>query len=52
LDLREIGFGDIDWINLAQDRNQCKALVNTAIKCWKVVEHLHNWQLLEKSSAP
>jgi hypothetical protein len=24
----EIGWGDIDWISLAQDRNQWKALVN------------------------
>jgi hypothetical protein len=22
MDLREIGWGDIDWINLAQDRDQ------------------------------
>jgi hypothetical protein len=22
LDLREIGFGDVDWIHLAQDRNR------------------------------
>jgi hypothetical protein len=28
LDLREIGCGDIDWISLAQDRNQWKDLVN------------------------
>jgi hypothetical protein len=27
--LREIGCGDMDWIDLAQDRNQWRALVNT-----------------------
>jgi hypothetical protein len=32
MDLREIGWGDMDWIDLAQDRNQWKAVVNTAIK--------------------
>jgi hypothetical protein len=29
MDLREIGFGDVDWIHLAQDRNRWWALVNT-----------------------
>jgi hypothetical protein len=28
MDLREIGFGDVDWIHLAQDRAQWWALVN------------------------
>jgi hypothetical protein len=23
-----------------------------SIKCWEVLEELHNWQLLEKGSAP
>jgi hypothetical protein len=27
-DLREIGWDDIDWINLAQDMDQWRALVN------------------------
>jgi hypothetical protein len=30
-DFREIGLGDMDWIDLVQDRNQWRALVNTAI---------------------
>jgi hypothetical protein len=29
LDLREIGWDGMDWIDLAQDRDQWKALVNT-----------------------
>jgi hypothetical protein len=29
MDLREIGWDGKDWINLAQDRNQWRALVNT-----------------------
>jgi hypothetical protein len=28
MDVREIGFGDVDWINLAQDRDRWRALVN------------------------
>jgi hypothetical protein len=29
MDLREIGWDDMDWIDLAQDRDQWKSLVNT-----------------------
>jgi hypothetical protein len=29
MDLKEIGWGDMDWIDLAQDRDQWRALVNT-----------------------
>jgi hypothetical protein len=29
IDLREIGWGGVDWIDLAQDRDQWRALVNT-----------------------
>jgi hypothetical protein len=31
MDLREIGWGGVDWIDLAQDRDQCRALVNTVM---------------------
>jgi hypothetical protein len=31
MDLREIGWGGMDWIDLAQDRDQWKALVNTVM---------------------
>jgi hypothetical protein len=31
MDLGEIGFGDLDWINLAQDRDRRRALVNTVM---------------------
>jgi hypothetical protein len=27
--LREIGWDGMDWIDLAQDRDQCRAVVNT-----------------------
>jgi hypothetical protein len=31
MDLREIGWGAMDWIHLAQDRDQWRALVNTVM---------------------
>jgi hypothetical protein len=31
LELREIGWGDMDWIDLAQDRDRWRALVNTVM---------------------
>jgi hypothetical protein len=31
MDLGEIGFGDLDWIRLAQDRDRWRALVNTVM---------------------
>jgi hypothetical protein len=31
MDLREMGWGGMDWIDLAQDRDQWRALVNTLI---------------------
>jgi hypothetical protein len=30
-DLGEVGWGDLDWIGLAQDRNRWRALVNSAL---------------------
>jgi hypothetical protein len=29
IDLRETGWGDMEWIHLAQDRDKWRALVNT-----------------------
>jgi hypothetical protein len=31
MDLVEVGWGDVDWIGLAQDRERCRALVNSAL---------------------
>jgi hypothetical protein len=27
----EVGWGDVDWIGLAQDRHRCRALVNAVL---------------------
>jgi hypothetical protein len=32
MDLEEVGWGDVDWIGLAQDRNRWRALVNSVLK--------------------
>jgi hypothetical protein len=32
MDLGEVGWGDVDWIGLAQDRNRRRALVNSVLK--------------------
>jgi hypothetical protein len=34
MDLREIGWIGRDWIDLAQDRNQWRALVNMVMNLW------------------
>jgi hypothetical protein len=31
MDVREIGWDDMDWIDLAQDRDQWRTLVNTVM---------------------
>jgi hypothetical protein len=31
MDLGEVGWGDVDWIGLTQDRNRWRALVNSIL---------------------
>jgi hypothetical protein len=58
MDLREIGWDGMDWIELAQDRDQWRALMNTVMNLWVpqnlwvFPEWLHNRQVLRKGSAP
>jgi hypothetical protein len=32
MDLKDIGWGGMDWFCLAQDKDQWRALVNTVVK--------------------
>jgi hypothetical protein len=34
MDLQEAGFGSMDWIDLAQDRESWQVLVNVVMKLW------------------
>jgi hypothetical protein len=34
MDLRETGWDGMDWIDLAQDRDQWRALVNKVMNLW------------------
>jgi hypothetical protein len=34
MDLREIGIDGVNWIQLAQDRVQWRAFVNTVMNLW------------------
>jgi hypothetical protein len=33
-DFQEVGCGSVDWIQLAQDRNKWRALVNVVMNLW------------------
>jgi hypothetical protein len=57
MDIREIGWDGVDWINMAQDgpmEGSCEHDIKPSgsIKSWEVLEWLHNWRLLKKGSAP
>jgi hypothetical protein len=44
IDLLEIGWGSVDWIGLAQDRDKWRALVN-AVMSLRVHKMLGNYQV-------
>jgi hypothetical protein len=57
MDIREIRWDGMDWIDLAQNRDQWRALergneLSGSIKRWELLEWLHNCRLLKKGSAP
>jgi hypothetical protein len=39
MDLREIGWGGVEWIHLAQDRDRWRALVNAVMNLWVLAPH-------------
>jgi hypothetical protein len=52
-DLGEVGWGDVDWIGLAQDRNRWRAREPSgSMKFWETIEWPNNWWTLEYCSAP
>jgi hypothetical protein len=44
MDLVEMGWGDLDWIDLAQDRERWRALVNSALDL-RVQKMLGNYRV-------
>jgi len=34
MDLQEVGCGDMDWINLAHNKDRWQALVNAVLNLW------------------
>jgi hypothetical protein len=34
MDLGDVGWGDVDWIGLAKDRNRWRALVKSVLNLW------------------
>jgi hypothetical protein len=57
MDLREIGWSVMGWIDLAQDRDQWEGPCeygnepSGSTKCWESIEWLSNWWLRKKGSA-
>jgi hypothetical protein len=38
MDLGEVGWGDVDWIGLAQDRNRWRAIVNSVLNLQETIK--------------
>jgi hypothetical protein len=53
MDLGEVGWGDVDWFGLAQDRNRWRAPVDSVMNLlgsktyWETINWPHNWLPLE-----
>jgi hypothetical protein len=51
ISLREIVWGDMDWIELSQGREPVRAVTEISgffIKFWMIFEYERNWWHLEK----
>jgi hypothetical protein len=47
MDIVEVGWGDVDWISLAQDRDRWRAREfgiepSSSIRCWETIECPNN----------
>jgi hypothetical protein len=52
MDLVQVGWGDVEWTGLAQDREkwsscECSNEPSGSIKCWETIERLYNRRPLE-----
>jgi hypothetical protein len=50
IDLVEMGWGDVDWIGLAQDMDNWGIFANA--KTLETIECLHKWWPLDRCSLP
>jgi hypothetical protein len=54
MDLREMVWIALMWLRIGPVEGSCEHgnESSSSIKCWEVLEWLHNWRLLKKGSAP
>jgi hypothetical protein len=50
IDLRVIGWGGVDWLDLTQNRDQWRALVNSVMNQWVPRSHSITPELLEREA--
>jgi hypothetical protein len=56
MDLVEIGWGGVDWMGLAQDRDRWRILEGSSklsgrIAYWEILRQLSDWRLPQMRSA-
>jgi hypothetical protein len=52
--LRGTGWGGMDYINLAEDRDEWNTVIKLggSIKFWEILDQLSDWRHLKMNSAP
>jgi hypothetical protein len=50
MDLRDITWGDINWINRAEDSCGHSNEPSSSVKRWEISEWLSDWRFLNKDS--